>query len=85
MNRFNQSPLEALETSLQLEFEHFAQYDWSDDILKAKKRQLELIRKLYPITLTIQLAKRADKPVGVPKWFRSTMPSVKEMIEGVGG
>ena len=81
------NPLQALETSLQMEFEHFAQYDWSDDILKAKKRQLELIKAVFNTTITIQLARRADKPViGWAKLMtlRSTLPSVKEMIEGVG-
>lgn len=79
------NPLSALETSLQMEFEMFAQYDLSDDILKAKKRQLELIRSMYkPITHTIVHARRADKPMGgPPPGFTSTMISVKEIINQV--
>ena len=77
--------LEALETSLQMEFEYELNgYNPRQDVLTAKKRQLELIRSMYTTTLTINLARRADKPMGMlPKGFRSTIPSVKEMIEGI--
>ena len=75
------NPLEALKTSLQLEFEMFAQYDWSADILAAKKRQLELLHQLSNVTHEVKLAKRADKPTGIPKWFKSTMPLIKDMIK----
>jgi len=77
------NPLEALQGSLQAEFEHFAQYDWSADILAAKKRQLQLIKDAFkPIELQVNLAKRADKPSF--KWidgkpdgkFRLVSPSV---------
>lgn len=74
------NPLEALKTSLQMEFEMFAQYDWSADILAAKKRQLELLHQLSNVTHEVKLAKRADKPTGIPKWFKSTMPLIKDMI-----
>ena len=74
------NPLEALKTSLQLEFEMFAQYDWSADILAAKKRQLELLHQLSNVTHEVKLAKRADKPTGIPKWFKSTIPLIKDMI-----
>lgn len=76
------NPLSALETSIQMEFEMFAQYDWSDDILKAKKRQLELIRSMYTTTHTIIHARRAEKPMGgLPKGYTSTMITVKDMID----
>lgn len=77
------NPLQALEVSLQMEFEYFAQYDWSDDILKAKKRQLELIKAMYTTTHTIIHARRAEKPTGgLPPGFISTMITVKELING---
>ena len=76
------NPLEALKTSLQSEFEYFAQHDWASDLLKAKKRQLELLHQLSNVTHEVKLAKRADKPVF--KWingrpdvkFKLTSPSV---------
>ena len=70
-----------------MEFEYFAQYDWSADILAAKKRQLQMIKELYkPIAIEVRLAKRADKPQ-IP-WaklmrLKSTLPSVKEIINQI--
>ena len=80
MTKHIPNPLEALKTSLQLEFEMFAQYDWSADILAAKKRQLELLHQLSNVTHEVKLAKRAEKPTGIPTWFKSTMPLIKDMI-----
>ena len=75
------NPLEALKTSLQLEFEYFASHDWASDLLKAKKRQLELLHQLSNVTHEVKLAKRAEKPTGIPTWFKSTMPLIKDMIK----
>ena len=75
------NPLEALKGSLQAEFEYFASHDWASDLLKAKKRQLELLHQLSNVTHEVKLAKRADKPTGIPAWFKSTMPLIKDMIK----
>ena len=87
MSKEIKNPLEALQGSLQAEFELFAQHDWASDLLKAKKRQLELLHQLSNVTHEVKLGVRVDKPVfkwidGKPQVnFKLVSPSMWEGVE----
>ena len=82
-------------SSLEAEFMYHAA-SWMPDVLKAKKRQIALLESIIakyeqeeykltqcgitfikPVEVEIRYA---TKPLGIPKGWRSNLPSIKEMI-----
>jgi hypothetical protein len=83
-------------SSLQAEFNYHAA-SWMPEVLRAKQRQIALLEQIigkyeqeqYKLTkcgitfVKPDEIKYAEKPIGVPKGWKSNLPNIKEIINGL--